>query len=111
MRTGAFARRCGALGAAAGGVNAALCYLRLPAPVDGNPAFGWHLIPAGAFHGAGLAIMGLTIGRAMSKRPVMARLALAPGDRRAVVRDGLQEQGGVSPHDLVRVRCPSVMRT
>jgi hypothetical protein len=43
-------------GALAGAVNAWLCYSRLPVPVEEYTDFAWHLVPAGAAHGATLAL-------------------------------------------------------
>ena len=65
---------CGALG---GGTNAWLCFARVPVPVKDNPNFGWHLIPAGAVHGAVLAIVSFGLGTFLSRRTVRARLAAA----------------------------------
>ena len=42
-------------GAAAGGLNAWLCYAGLPRPVTVHPRFMWHIVPAGVLHGAILA--------------------------------------------------------
>ena len=47
--------RIAAAGALAGGVNAWLCYARWPVPAQEYSDFGWHLVPAGAVHGAVLA--------------------------------------------------------
>ena len=48
--------RISAAGALAGGVNAWLCYVRWPVPVERYADFAWHLVPAGALHGAILAL-------------------------------------------------------
>lgn len=42
--------RVGLCGAAAGALNAALCYAQLPVKAAGE-TFSWYVIPAGAFHG------------------------------------------------------------
>lgn len=65
---------CGALG---GGTNAWLCFARVPVPVKDNPTFGWHLIPAGAIHGAVLAVVAFGLGVLLSRRTLRARLAAA----------------------------------
>ena len=44
-----------------GGINAWLCYSRWPVPVEDNPAFHWHMVPAGALHGAILALAALAL--------------------------------------------------
>jgi hypothetical protein len=46
--------RVGLCGAAAGTLNAALCYAQLPVKAAGE-TFSWYVIPAGAFHGGILA--------------------------------------------------------
>ena len=46
-----------AMGALGGAINAALCFLKLPVPVgDTSVSFSWPIIPAGAAHGALLAV-------------------------------------------------------
>jgi hypothetical protein len=66
---------CGTLG---GGVNAWLCYARLPVAVDDNPTFAWHLIPAGAVHGAVLALVPFAASNLLANRSVWIRLAAGP---------------------------------
>ena len=69
--------RVGLGGALGGAVNAWLCYARLPVPVEGNPEFAWHVIPAVAFHGAVLAMVAFAAGMLLSGRPLRKRLAIA----------------------------------
>ena len=64
-------------GALGGAANAWLCYARLPVPVDDNPKFAWHVIPAGTFHGAVLAIVAFAAGMLFSSRRLRNRLAVA----------------------------------
>ena len=45
-------------GAAAGGLNAGLCYAGLPRPVTAHPQFMWDIVPAGVLHGGVLAAAG-----------------------------------------------------
>jgi hypothetical protein len=56
----------GLAGGLGGAINAALCYFQLPVPIvvdDSVAEFSWHIIPAGAVHGATLA--ALTFGGAI----------------------------------------------
>jgi hypothetical protein len=69
--------RVGACGAVAGAINAWLCYARVPAAVGENPDFAWHLIPAGAVHGAVLAVCAFGLAARLSKRSLGVRLAAA----------------------------------
>ena len=74
-------------GGAGGAVNATLCYLKLPVPVQESAqaaTFDWHIIPAGFVHGALLALVAMAAfqaakGRsralAWSATPVVAWLA------------------------------------
>jgi hypothetical protein len=55
--------RIGLMGGLGGAINAALCYFRLPISIPMSPTppthaieFLWHVIPAGAAHGALLAV-------------------------------------------------------
>lgn len=64
-------------GALGGAVNAWLCYARLPVAVYDNPHFEWHVIPAGAFHGALLAASAYALGHALAARSLRVRLAAA----------------------------------
>ena len=48
--------RIAAAGTLAGAVNAWLCYARWPVPAEEYSDFGWHVVPAGAVHGAVLAL-------------------------------------------------------
>jgi hypothetical protein len=65
---------CGAIG---GAVNAWLCYARLPVSVGGDPTFAWHVVPAGAVHGAALAALAFWMGTRYSNSTVLGRLAWA----------------------------------
>jgi hypothetical protein len=58
-------------------VNAWLCFVELPVAVDGNPVFHWHVIPAGAAHGAILAASTFGMAETVKNRGVVVRLALA----------------------------------
>jgi hypothetical protein len=64
-------------GAVAGALNAWLCYARVPVAVEGDPTFGWHLIPAGAIHGAVLAGLAWSLGVLLAERPLGRRLVTA----------------------------------
>jgi hypothetical protein len=64
---------CGALG---GGINAWLCYARLPV-TGGLPAFKWHVIPAGAIHGGVLAVTPFAAGLLLRLQGLRTRLAAA----------------------------------
>lgn len=68
----------GLFGALGGATNAYLCYARLPVPVEGNPAFAWHVIPAGAVHGGALALGAFALAALLSQQPLRLRLAAAP---------------------------------
>ncbi len=63
-------------GALGGAVNAWLCYAGIPVPVE-HKTFTWQVIPAGAVHGAVLAVVALGLGTALSRRPVGLRLLAA----------------------------------
>jgi len=65
---------CGALG---GGANAWLCYAKLPVQVHDNPEFRWHLIPAGALHGALLAGIAVACGVGLLGRRLLVRVLAA----------------------------------
>jgi hypothetical protein len=71
--------RVGAGGALGGAVNAGLCYMRLPVAVGDfpHPHFAWHVIPAGALHGALLAMAAFSVGVALSNHGLRARLTVA----------------------------------
>jgi hypothetical protein len=61
-------------GAVGGLINATLCYLRWPVPVEDTSAkFHWHVLPAGALHGAVLAVSAV--------RAAAAARRLGPGVR------------------------------
>lgn len=65
-----------AAGAAGGGINAALCYFRLPVPVEDSAAtFQWHVIPAGAAHGGILAVAAVALGLTARRLGWPARIA------------------------------------
>lgn len=66
------------LGAAGGAINAWLCYAKIPVAAAGNEQFHWHVIPAGAAHGAILAAMTVGCASFLLKRGLWARLLAAP---------------------------------
>jgi hypothetical protein len=56
-------------GALAGGVNATLCYLRLPVPIEESAVnLHWHVIPAGCAHGALLALVAVAASEFARRR-------------------------------------------
>ncbi len=71
----------GVAGGVGGLLNGALCYLRLPVPVqESGVTFQWHVVPAGMFHGAALAVCGaagaeLARGRSRAVRTLVSVLA------------------------------------
>jgi hypothetical protein len=69
--------RVGFSGALAGTANAWLCYAGIPIPVDPDPGFKWHVIPAGAAHGALLATFAFGAARLLYAWPLVIRLAAA----------------------------------
>jgi hypothetical protein len=64
-------------GGFAGATNAWLCYARLPVAVEDDPTFHWHVIPAGAVHGAVLAAVAFGVGNVLSRQGLRGRLAAA----------------------------------
>lgn len=70
----------GGLGGVGGAVNAALCFANLPVPVTekGSILFQWHLIPAGALHGALLAVIAVGAARIAWRAPAWLRWGLVP---------------------------------
>lgn len=64
-------------GALGGAINAWLCYARVPVPVKDDPGFAWHLIPAGAVHGALLAGLAWSLGRTLAGKRLGLKLAAA----------------------------------
>lgn len=68
-----------ALAAAAGAANAAACWLEWPVAVpDSGDVFRWHLVPAGALHGAVLAALALVGLRVLRGAPRAARVLAGP---------------------------------
>jgi hypothetical protein len=65
---------CGAL---AGVANAWLCYAGIPIPVDPHADFEWHIIPAGAAHGALLAAFAFGAATLLNAWPLAIRLTAA----------------------------------
>jgi hypothetical protein len=63
---------CGGLG---GATNALLCYAEIPTAVKDSPEFHWHVIPAGAIHGAVLAALAFGVALLLSSQTVPRRLA------------------------------------
>jgi hypothetical protein len=74
MRAEARLALCGALG---GGLNAWLCYARLPVAVNDNTTFAWHVVPAGAVHGGVLALAAFAAGMFLCTRRLWIRLVAA----------------------------------
>lgn len=70
--------RIGACGAVGGATNAWLCYAQWPVPAAKNATFAWHVVPAGAFHGAVLAAVAFGTARLLSKRNLRTKLVAAP---------------------------------
>ncbi len=69
----------GLLGALGGAINAWLCYAKLPAPVGTSlVAFSWHVIPAGAVHGALLAMIPVAFAQGLRRRGWPLRWAAVP---------------------------------
>ena len=62
----------GLLGGVGGATNAWLCYANLPVPA-GYGSFEWHIIPAGAMHGASLAMIAVGATRLLWDRSVLIR--------------------------------------
>jgi hypothetical protein len=62
-------------GAAAGGLNAWLCYAGLPRPIAVHPQFTWDIVPAGVLHGGILAVAGC-LGALWNHRARWARRLL-----------------------------------
>lgn len=70
--------RVGLCGALAGATNALLCYAQLPvAAGESLDRFKWHVVPAGAVHGAVLAVVAFTLAALMSRRRLVVRLIAA----------------------------------
>src|SRR5260370_15434671 len=65
------------LGAAGGAINASLCYAQFPVAAGGTH-FKWHIIPAGAAHGAILAAVTVACAWWLLGKAVLARLLAAP---------------------------------
>jgi hypothetical protein len=67
------------LAAVAGAANAAACWLQWPAAVpDSGDVFRWHLVPAGAAHGAVLAALALVGHRVLRGAPFAVRWLAGP---------------------------------
>jgi hypothetical protein len=64
-------------GGLAGTANAWLCYVGIPIPVDPHVGFKWHVIPAGAAHGALLATFAFGAATLVRAWPLPKRLAAA----------------------------------
>ncbi len=65
--------RTGLLGGFAGALNAAHCWATLP-----DCKFSWHIVPAGAVHGALLALIAALFSALFYERTLAARLAVLP---------------------------------
>ena len=66
-------RTIGLWGGLGGGINALLCYAKLP--VDIGERFQWHIIPAGVAHGALLAVLAAGWAAVWMRRPTAVRAA------------------------------------
>jgi hypothetical protein len=64
-------------GAAGGAINAWLCYAQWPEPIK-DATFRWHVVPAGAIHGAVLALCSVAAAMVLSRNHLGARLLAAP---------------------------------
>jgi hypothetical protein len=64
-------------GGLGGALNAWLCYARLPVPA-GGATFSWYVVPAGALHGAALAVAALAAARILRTSTMAVRFAAAP---------------------------------
>jgi hypothetical protein len=71
-------RRTGIAGGLAGALNAWLCYAQVPVQAAGNATFKWHVIPAGAFHGAALAVGAMAATRMLVTHTWARRILMAP---------------------------------
>ena len=87
----------GLLGGSGGAINASLCYANLPVPVGvrgwGNAPieFIWSIIPAGALHGALLAMMAVGGAWLLRSARVAVRLTDGPPRLGGLLR-GLRRQ-------------------
>lgn len=64
----------GISGALGGAINAALCYFKLPVPVgQGDSTFSVAILPAGAAHGALLAVVSVAGWQWLRARPAVVR--------------------------------------
>ncbi len=70
----------GLLAALGGGINAALCLSGWPVPPEdiGDTVFRWHLIPAGAIHGALLAVLAMLSVAIAKKIPTFVQWMMVP---------------------------------
>lgn len=66
------------LGGLGGAVNASLCYLKLPVGVGEKVNFHWHLVSAGAMHGALLAVIAVVCASLAWNAKAALRWALVP---------------------------------
>ena len=70
--------RVAVAGGIGGLVNAALCYLQWPIPIPGiHTDFKWHVIPAGAVHGAVLALVSFAAAGWSRRMPRSLRWGLS----------------------------------
>lgn len=67
----------GLFGGLGGAANAWLCFAERPVAIKDDPVLHWHVIPAGAAHGAILAASAFGIAEAVRSKRVVVRLGLA----------------------------------
>lgn len=69
----------GFLGGLGGAINAWWCYAKFPVPSDAfDGQFNWSIVPAGATHGALLALVCVGLAAMLSKKPLWMRWAGVP---------------------------------
>ncbi|MBI3996608.1 MAG: hypothetical protein HY352_03010 [Candidatus Omnitrophica bacterium] len=69
----------GLMGGVGGAINAWWCYAKFPVPSDVfSGQFTWHIVPAGAAHGALLALVGVGLAARLSKKPLWMRWVGVP---------------------------------
>lgn len=73
VRLGSLLWRTGLFGGFGGALNAAHCWVTLP-----DCKFAWHIVPAGAAHGALLALIAAIFSALFYERALAARLAVLP---------------------------------
>lgn len=67
------------LGGLGGAINAFLCYVQQPVPIPHSAGvFKWPIVPAGALHGALLALVSVGMARLLSPRKPLAQWFALP---------------------------------